>query len=48
MARAIEPWVQEKAAEYEAQGVPGKATFKRLMELSIANGAKPVHKYTIN
>jgi len=47
MARAIEPWVQEKAAEYEAQGVPGKATFRRLMELSIANGAKPVHKYTI-
>ena len=47
MARAIEPWVNQKAAEYEAQGVPGKATFRRLMELAIANGAKPVHKYNI-
>jgi len=47
MARAIEPWVNEKAAEYEAKGFPGKATFKRLMELSIANGAKPVHQYNI-
>jgi len=48
MAQAIEPWVNQKAQEYEAAGVPGKATFRRLIELAIANGAKPVHKYTIN
>ncbi|MBO6782539.1 MAG: C4-dicarboxylate TRAP transporter substrate-binding protein [Alphaproteobacteria bacterium] len=48
MARAIEPWVQQKAQEYEDQGFPGKATFKRLMELSKENGAKPVHEYAIN
>ncbi|MGY8957662.1 MAG: hypothetical protein ACKVJT_11385, partial [Alphaproteobacteria bacterium] len=47
MALAIEPWVNEKAAEYEAKGFPGKATFKRLLELSKANGATPVHEYTI-
>ena len=44
---AIEPWVQEKAAEYEAQGYPGKATFNRLYELAKQNGAKPVHDYSI-
>ncbi|MGK0486075.1 MAG: hypothetical protein ACJAYI_001584 [Myxococcota bacterium] len=43
----MEPWVNEKAAEYEAKGFPGKATFKRLLELSKANGATPVHEYTI-
>ena len=47
MALAIEPWVNEKAAEYEAQGFPGKATFNRLIELAKENGAKPVHEYTI-
>ena len=47
MARAIEPWVQQKAQEYEDQGYPGKATFKRLMELAIKNGAKPAHQYNI-
>jgi C4-dicarboxylate-binding protein DctP len=47
MARAIEPWVQEKAAEYEAQGYPGKVTFKRLMELAKQNGAKPAYEYVI-
>jgi C4-dicarboxylate-binding protein DctP len=48
MAAAIEPWVQEKAAEYESQGFPGKDTFRRLMELAKSNGAKPVHEYKIN
>ena len=47
MARAIEPWVQQKAQEYEDMGYPGKATFKRLMELAIQNGAKPAHIYDI-
>jgi len=47
MARVIEPWVNEKAAEYEAKGFPGKATFRRLMELAVENGATPVHKYNI-
>ena len=47
MAVAIEPWVQEKAEEYEAQGFPGKATFNRLYELAKQNGAKPVHDYSI-
>ena len=47
MALAIEPWVNEKAAEYEAQGFPGKATFNRLIELAKENGAKPVHNYSI-
>jgi len=47
MARAIEPWVNQKAQEYEDQGFPGKATFKRLIDLAQENGAKPVHVYTI-
>ena len=47
MALAIEPWVNEKAQEYEDLGFPGKATFNRLMELAKANGAKPVHEYVI-
>jgi C4-dicarboxylate-binding protein DctP len=47
MARAIEPWVNQKAQEYEDQGYPGKATFKRLMELAIKNGATPAHVYNI-
>jgi TRAP-type C4-dicarboxylate transport system substrate-binding protein len=47
MAVAIEPWVNEKAAEYEALGFPGKATFRRLIELAQQNGAMPVHVYTI-
>jgi hypothetical protein len=48
MAQATEPWVNQKAQEYEDAGVPGKATFRRLIELAITNGAMPVHKYTIN
>jgi len=48
MAKAIEPWVNEKAQEYESKGFPGKATFKRLIELAQEKGAKPVHVYTIN
>ncbi len=47
MAQAIEPWVNEKAAEFEALGYPGKDTFRRLIELSKANGATPVHEYDI-
>ena len=47
MAEAIEPWVNEKAAEYEALGFPGKSTFKRLIALAQEKGAKPVHVYTI-
>ncbi|MEP4378954.1 MAG: C4-dicarboxylate TRAP transporter substrate-binding protein [Alphaproteobacteria bacterium] len=47
MARTIEPWVNEKAAEYEAQGVPGKATFRRYIALVKAEGGKPVYDYTI-
>ena len=47
MARATEPWVNEKALEYEAQGYPGRETFNRLMDLAIQNGAKPAYKYTI-
>ena len=47
MARAIEPWVNKKASEYEDAGVPGKATFILLMELLKAGGATPVHEYAI-
>lgn len=48
MAKAIEPWVNQKAQEYEDQGFPGKETFRRLIEVSMEKGAKPVHVYTIN
>ena len=48
MAKAIEPWVNQKAQEYEDQGFPGKDTFRRLIEVSMEKGAKPVHVYTIN
>jgi C4-dicarboxylate-binding protein DctP len=47
LAEAIEPWVNEKAAEYEALGFPGKATFNRMIELAVERGATPVHNYTI-
>jgi TRAP-type C4-dicarboxylate transport system substrate-binding protein len=47
MARAIEPWVNQKAKEFEAQGFEGRATFKRLMELAKQNGAKPAYEYKI-
>ncbi|MEP4380821.1 MAG: TRAP transporter substrate-binding protein DctP [Alphaproteobacteria bacterium] len=47
MARAIEPWVNIKAGEFEAKGVPGKAVFRRLIELSQEKGAKPVYVYEI-
>ena len=48
MAVAIEPWVNEKAAEFDSMGVPGKESFRRLIDLAVENGATPVHKYTIN
>jgi TRAP-type C4-dicarboxylate transport system substrate-binding protein len=48
MARAIEPWVKEKAAEFEAAGAPGKALYKRLYALVQEHGAKPVHIYKID
>ena len=48
MARAIEPWVNQKAQEFEDLGVPGKTVFRDLIETAIRYGAKPVHKYTIN
>jgi TRAP-type C4-dicarboxylate transport system substrate-binding protein len=47
MARAIEPWVNEKASEYEAAGVPGKASFNRLMALIKEGGGKPIYSYDI-
>ena len=47
MALAIEPWVNQKAAEYDAAGVPGKESFRRLMELLKEGGAKPIHTYNI-
>jgi len=47
MAVAIEPWVNEKAAEFDSLGVPGKETFRRLIEVAMENGAKPVHVYDI-
>ena len=47
MALAIEPWVNQKAAEYDAAGVPGKESFRRLMVLLKEGGAKPIHTYNI-
>ncbi len=47
MALAIEPWVNQKAQEYEDLGFPGKQTFRRLIEVAVEKGAKPVHKYNI-
>jgi TRAP-type C4-dicarboxylate transport system substrate-binding protein len=47
MAVTIEPWVNQKAAEYEAKGFPGKESFRRLMVLLKEGGAKPIHTYTI-
>ncbi len=47
MALAIEPWVNQKAGEYEALGFPGKETFRRLMAVAKERGATPVHEYTI-
>jgi len=47
MALAIEPWVNEKAQEFDAQGVPGKESFRRLIELAKEKGATPVHDYVI-
>lgn len=47
MARAIEPWVKEKAAEYTASGVPGEELFERYMALVKAEGGKPVYDYKI-
>jgi C4-dicarboxylate-binding protein DctP len=47
LAMAIEPWVNEKAAEFDSMGVPGKETFRRLIEVAQEKGAKPVHVYTI-
>lgn len=47
MALAIEPWVNQKAGEYEALGFPGKKTFRRLIEVAKEKGATPVHEYNI-
>jgi TRAP-type C4-dicarboxylate transport system substrate-binding protein len=47
MALAIEPWVNQKAGEYEALGFPGKESFRRLIALAKENGATPVHDYDI-
>lgn len=47
MARAIEPWVNQKASEYEALGFPGKKSFRRLIEIAKEKGATPVHEYNI-
>jgi len=41
MAKAIEPWVNQKAQEYEDQGFPGKDTFRRLIEVSMEKGESP-------
>ena len=46
MAIAIEPWVQEKAGEYEALGFPGNKTFARLIEIAKEKGATPIHEYS--
>jgi len=47
MARAIEPWVNQKAQEYEDLGFPGKDTFRRLIQLAKEKGAKPIYEYQI-
>ena len=47
MALAIEPWVNQKAGEYEALGFPGKKTFLRLIAVAKEKGATPVHEYNI-
>ena len=47
MAIQIEPWVQEKANEYNAKGVPGSESFNRLQALIVEGGAKPIYQYTI-
>jgi TRAP-type C4-dicarboxylate transport system substrate-binding protein len=47
MAVAIEPWVNQKAGEYEALGFPGKDTFRRLIQVAKEKGATPVHEYNI-
>ena len=47
MAVAIEPWVNQKAQEYEDLGFPGKETFRRLIVVAKEKGAKPVHEYNI-
>ncbi len=47
MARAIEPWVNQKAGEYEALGFPGKKTFRRMIVVAKEKGATPVYEYNI-
>jgi TRAP-type C4-dicarboxylate transport system substrate-binding protein len=47
MAVAIEPWVNQKAQEYEDLGFPGKETFRRLIVVAKEKGATPVHEYNI-
>ncbi len=47
MAVAIEPWVNQKAQEYEDLGFPGKDTFRRLIVVAKEKGATPVHEYKI-
>ena len=48
MARAIEPWVNERASQFSDSGVPGDQQFRRYMELVKAKGGKPVYEYKIN
>jgi len=47
LAKQTEPWVNTRAGELEAQGHPGKALYRRFVELSAEKGAKPAHKYVI-
>jgi len=47
LARQIEPWVNQKAAEIEAKGMPGKKPLTRFVEISVEKGARPAHKYVI-
>lgn len=47
MAMAIEPWVNERAQEWQTFGVPGKQTFERYMALIRENGGKPLYLYKL-
>ena len=47
MAIAIEPWVNQKASEYDAKGVPGKESYRRLMALIKEGGATPIYSFNI-
>ncbi len=47
MAKAIEPWVNQKADEYNEKGYPGDETFRRLIVVAKEHGATPVYEYNI-